>query len=174
MDSAESLVLHPPRQLILLSSLTQMSLCNRWNFQWHRGDATKCFCVLKSRTKHSCVSVHGGRKGTQHQQHKSACLVFFPFSAESVILWLSYGSEIFHAPLSAFARTHPNEIIGNEIRLDESPGLHSPCHDFGIQMSCWNRYTSRTLPKRQTVLRGCAESKASQHLLPDFPAAVVS
>lgn len=85
--------------------------------------------------------------------NQPACLFFGGFfglfSAESMILWLSYGSKTFHAPLSAFARTHPNEIKGNEICLDESPGLHSPCHDPGILMSCWNRYTVRTWPKRK-------------------------
>lgn len=170
MDSAESLSFTPPLQLILLSSLTQMSLCNRWhkNLKWHRGDATKVTHKTLQRVRARW------KKGNSTPETRIRLRVwdfffcFGLFSAETMILWLSYGCKTFHAPLSALARTHPNKIIGNEICLDEGPGLHSPCHDSGILMSCWNRYMVRTWPKRKTVFRGCLESKSSQHLLPDM------
>lgn len=84
-------------------------------------------------------------------------------------LWLSYGSQTFQAPLSAFARTHPNEIIGNEICLDKSPGLHSACHDSGILTSCWGRYTSRTLAKKKNGFPELRREQIFPTSAPRFP-----
>lgn len=141
-----------------------MSLCNRWhkNLKWHRGDATERFCVFKSNTQNipACPCTIEERKHNTSNTNQPVCFLLFFFffcSAESMILWLSYGSKTFHAPLSAFARTRPNEIMGNEIYLDESPGLHSQSHDSGIQMSCWNIDCEDVAARRANLPNICSQ-----------------